>query len=75
MRRIVDLRYAAPSSVNLAPRVRGAPQPPIPPNVVVMRKVRGGWNVDGRRFDDADAAMAYTDRLATERRLRVWIET
>lgn len=42
MRNIVDLRYAAPSRPNEAPRFRGVPpSPPEPVGVVVLRFVPG----------------------------------
>lgn len=78
MRNIVDLRSAAPVWKGgwryAAAQNRPAHAAP-PPGAVVMRKVRKGWTVEGRRFADADEAMAYTDRLATEQRRRVWIAT
>ena len=73
MRAIVDLRYAAPSSINLAPRVRGVPQAPPPPNVVLMEYVRGRFVVGGIPFDDADAAMGYADARAKNEGRRVFI--
>lgn len=73
MRSIVDLRYAAPSSINLAPRVRGAPQAPIPPNVVLMEYVRGRFVVGGVPFEYPDSAMRYADARARNEGRRVWI--
>lgn len=73
MRRIVDLRHAAPSSINLAPRVRGAPPVTPPPDVVLMEYVRGRFVVGGIPFDDADAAMGYADARAKNEGRRVFI--
>ena len=73
MPNLLDLRQAAPAQIRETTRVRGVPQAPPPPNVVLMVYKLGRFVVGGIPFEDADAAMGYADARARNEGRRVFI--